>query len=148
MFLCDIDLQDEEFLEEESTIDMGPAEASVIAGINAWILYKQTTGENISRQEFLLKLAVELGADFREAHEQPKQRRCLSLLQMLINVRDEVREKMVNIKSDHLTRYGRNRHLLSVGMISVNKPWPISFLFASLQIKNYSQLSLWFCWGR
>ncbi|GFW04581.1 uncharacterized protein TNCV_2225991 [Trichonephila clavipes] len=38
-----------------------------LAGINAWILYKQTTGENISRQDFLLKLAVELGTDFREA---------------------------------------------------------------------------------
>ncbi|GFU06343.1 uncharacterized protein TNCV_4766221 [Trichonephila clavipes] len=46
-----------------------------LAGINAWILYKQTTGENISRQDFLLKLAVELGADFREAREQPKQRK-------------------------------------------------------------------------
>ncbi|GFV67597.1 uncharacterized protein TNCV_4622771 [Trichonephila clavipes] len=46
-----------------------------LADINAWILYKQTTGENISRQEFLLKLAVELGADFREAREQPKQRK-------------------------------------------------------------------------
>lgn len=45
-----------------------------LAGINAWILYKQTTGENISRQDFLLKLAVELGADFREAREQPKER--------------------------------------------------------------------------
>ena len=44
-----------------------------LAGINAWILYKQTTGENISRQNFLLKLAEELAADFREAHEQPKQ---------------------------------------------------------------------------
>ncbi|GFW14138.1 hypothetical protein TNCV_3547271 [Trichonephila clavipes] len=36
---------------------------------------KQTTGKNISRQDFLLKLAVELSADFREAHEQPKQRK-------------------------------------------------------------------------
>ncbi|GFX29002.1 uncharacterized protein TNCV_3030451 [Trichonephila clavipes] len=44
-----------------------------LASINAWILSKQTTGENISRQDFLLKLAVELGADFREAREQPKQ---------------------------------------------------------------------------
>ncbi|GFQ83645.1 uncharacterized protein TNCT_189581 [Trichonephila clavata] len=45
-----------------------------LAGINAWILYKQTTGDNISRQEFLLKLAVELAADFREAHGQPKEK--------------------------------------------------------------------------
>ncbi|GFV69794.1 hypothetical protein TNCV_431131 [Trichonephila clavipes] len=29
----------------------------------------------------------------------------------------------------------------------LNKPMPICFLFVSLQIKNYSQLSLWFCWG-
>ncbi|GFT18277.1 hypothetical protein TNCV_710841 [Trichonephila clavipes] len=46
-----------------------------LASINAWILYRQTTGENISRQDFLLKLAVELGADFREVREQPKQRK-------------------------------------------------------------------------
>uniref|UniRef100_A0A1A9UGH8 PiggyBac transposable element-derived protein domain-containing protein n=1 Tax=Glossina austeni TaxID=7395 RepID=A0A1A9UGH8_GLOAU len=43
-----------------------------LAGINVWILYKQTTGENISRQDFLLKLAVEFAADFREARGQPK----------------------------------------------------------------------------
>jgi hypothetical protein len=40
-----------------------------LAGINAWILYKETTGENISRQDFLLQLAVELAADYREARE-------------------------------------------------------------------------------
>ncbi|GFX90345.1 hypothetical protein TNCV_3849201 [Trichonephila clavipes] len=44
------------------------------AGINTWILYKQTTGENNPRQDFLLKLAVELGTDFREAREQRKRR--------------------------------------------------------------------------
>lgn len=44
-----------------------------LAGINTWILYKQTTGENISRQDFLLKLAEELSSDFREARKQPKQ---------------------------------------------------------------------------
>uniref|UniRef100_A0A1A9VHW1 PiggyBac transposable element-derived protein domain-containing protein n=1 Tax=Glossina austeni TaxID=7395 RepID=A0A1A9VHW1_GLOAU len=32
-----------------------------LAGINAWILYKETTGEEISRQEFLFQLAEELG---------------------------------------------------------------------------------------
>lgn len=45
-----------------------------LAGINAWILYRQTTGENISRQDFLLQLAVELAADFREARGQQKER--------------------------------------------------------------------------
>lgn len=45
-----------------------------LAGINAWILYKQTTGDNISRQDFLLKLAVELADDFRVAREQPKEK--------------------------------------------------------------------------
>ncbi|GFQ69769.1 uncharacterized protein TNCT_113551 [Trichonephila clavata] len=45
-----------------------------LAGINTWILYKQTTGYNISRQDFLLKLAVELAADFREARGQPKEK--------------------------------------------------------------------------
>ncbi|GFV34818.1 protein draper [Trichonephila clavipes] len=58
-------------MSKEADIDC----VSEIAGIDAWILYKQTTGENISRQDFLLKLAVELGADFREAREQPKQRK-------------------------------------------------------------------------
>ncbi|XP_026475643.1 uncharacterized protein LOC113389687 [Ctenocephalides felis] len=43
-----------------------------LAGINAWILYKQTTEANISRQDFLLKLAEKLGADFRQVREQPK----------------------------------------------------------------------------
>ncbi|KAF8789746.1 hypothetical protein HNY73_007663 [Argiope bruennichi] len=37
-------------------------------------MYKQTKDENILRQDFLLQLAVELAADFREAHEQPKGR--------------------------------------------------------------------------
>ncbi|GFY21814.1 uncharacterized protein TNCV_1169581 [Trichonephila clavipes] len=46
-----------------------------LVGINAWILCKQTTGENISRQDFLLILAVELGANFREARDQPKERK-------------------------------------------------------------------------
>lgn len=31
-----------------------------LAGINAWLLYKETTGEEISRQEFLFQLAEEL----------------------------------------------------------------------------------------
>ncbi|GFR29770.1 uncharacterized protein TNCT_21651 [Trichonephila clavata] len=64
-----------------------------LARINALILYKQTTGDNISSQDFLLKLAIELAAEFREArgHNQKKKQirndRCLSLLQMLINAR-------------------------------------------------------------
>ena len=33
-----------------------------LAGINAWILYRETTGIKISRQEFLFQLAVELAA--------------------------------------------------------------------------------------
>ena len=33
-----------------------------LAGINAWVLYKETTGVKISRQEFLFQLAVELAA--------------------------------------------------------------------------------------
>ena len=33
-----------------------------LPGINAWILYRETTGIKISRQEFLFQLAVELAA--------------------------------------------------------------------------------------
>lgn len=36
-----------------------------LAGINAWILYTETTGEKISRQEFLFKLAEELCAEYK-----------------------------------------------------------------------------------
>ena len=34
-----------------------------LAGINAWILYKETTGEQIPRKNFMLQLADELAAD-------------------------------------------------------------------------------------
>ncbi|XP_033319032.1 uncharacterized protein LOC117216437 [Bombus bifarius] len=34
-----------------------------LAGINAWILYKETTGEQISRKDFMFQLAEELVAD-------------------------------------------------------------------------------------
>ena len=36
-----------------------------LAGINAWVLYKETTSENISRQDFLFQLASELGAAYK-----------------------------------------------------------------------------------
>ena len=37
-----------------------------LASINAWILYKETTGEKISRQDFLFQLAEELANDDAE----------------------------------------------------------------------------------
>ena len=40
-----------------------------LAGINAWVLYKETTGVKISRQEFLFQLAVELAATYQESRE-------------------------------------------------------------------------------
>ncbi|KAL9905270.1 rhodopsin 4 isoform 1-T4 [Glossina fuscipes fuscipes] len=40
-----------------------------LAGINAWILYKETTGEEISRQEFLFQLAEELGTEYQKEKE-------------------------------------------------------------------------------
>lgn len=43
-----------------------------LSAINAWILYKQTTGERISRQEFLFQLAEELATEYRDIHEQEK----------------------------------------------------------------------------
>ena len=36
-----------------------------LAGINAWILYKETTGENISRRDFLFRLGEELAEIYR-----------------------------------------------------------------------------------
>ncbi|KAF3427931.1 hypothetical protein E2986_12456 [Frieseomelitta varia] len=41
-----------------------------LAGINAWVLYRETTGEKISRQEFLFQLAVELAAIYQESREE------------------------------------------------------------------------------
>ncbi|KAK9717948.1 hypothetical protein QE152_g23454 [Popillia japonica] len=40
--------------------------------INACILYKQTTGERISRQKYLFQLAEELTTEYRDIHEQEK----------------------------------------------------------------------------
>ncbi|GFV70220.1 uncharacterized protein TNCV_843391 [Trichonephila clavipes] len=46
------------------------------AGINAWILYKQTTGENIPRQDFFTQASSRTWRrDFQEAREPPKQRK-------------------------------------------------------------------------
>ena len=41
-----------------------------LAGINAWVLYRETTGEQISRQECLFQLAVELAATYQESREE------------------------------------------------------------------------------
>lgn len=40
-----------------------------LAGILVWILYKETTKENISKQNFLLYLVGKLAANYREARE-------------------------------------------------------------------------------
>nr|XP_012148086.1 PREDICTED: piggyBac transposable element-derived protein 4-like [Megachile rotundata] len=37
-----------------------------LAGINAWVLYKETTGEEITRQEFLFQLAEELAIEYQQ----------------------------------------------------------------------------------
>ncbi|KAL2723613.1 LOW QUALITY PROTEIN: piggyBac transposable element-derived protein 4-like [Vespula maculifrons] len=39
-------------------------------GINVWILYKETTGENISRKDFLFQLAKQLAGDYKNVTEQ------------------------------------------------------------------------------
>ncbi|XP_035739246.1 piggyBac transposable element-derived protein 4-like [Vespa mandarinia] len=36
-----------------------------LAGINCWILYKNTTGENITRKDFLFRLAEELASEYQ-----------------------------------------------------------------------------------
>ncbi|CAD1479151.1 unnamed protein product [Heterotrigona itama] len=40
-----------------------------LAGINSWILYKETTGENISRKDYLFQLAEELAANYTGSSE-------------------------------------------------------------------------------
>ena len=40
-----------------------------LAGINSWILYKPTTGENITRKEFLFLLADELASEEQATKE-------------------------------------------------------------------------------
>jgi hypothetical protein len=43
-----------------------------LAGINSWILYKETTGEKISRKKFLFGLAEELASDYVELKRKTK----------------------------------------------------------------------------
>lgn len=44
-----------------------------LAGINSWILYKNTTGETISRKDFLFRLAEELASEYQTAREKPQE---------------------------------------------------------------------------
>uniref|UniRef100_A0A1A9UCQ3 DDE_Tnp_1_7 domain-containing protein n=1 Tax=Glossina austeni TaxID=7395 RepID=A0A1A9UCQ3_GLOAU len=44
-----------------------------LAGINAWILYKETTGEEISTQEFLFQLTEELGTEHQKKKQMSKE---------------------------------------------------------------------------
>ena len=37
-----------------------------LAGINAWVLYKEATGDKLSRQTFLFKLAEELASEYQQ----------------------------------------------------------------------------------
>lgn len=67
-------------------LQMGPLQVFFdildLAGINAWILYRETTEEKISRQEFLFQLAVELTATYQESREEeiiPKSPRNINL---------------------------------------------------------------------
>ncbi|KAL2726387.1 piggyBac transposable element-derived protein 4-like [Vespula maculifrons] len=41
-----------------------------ILGINVWILYKETIGENISKKDFLFQLAEQLSADYKNLTKQ------------------------------------------------------------------------------
>ncbi|KAF7380287.1 hypothetical protein HZH66_014642 [Vespula vulgaris] len=43
------------------------------AGINVWILYKETSGQNISRQQFLLQIAEELAKEYHEFLQEEKE---------------------------------------------------------------------------
>lgn len=44
-----------------------------LAGINSWVLYKEATGEKISRQQFLFQLAEELAEDFQDAQQKEQE---------------------------------------------------------------------------
>lgn len=44
-----------------------------LVGINAWILYKQMMGEEISRQEFLFQLAEKLGTEYQKERQLSKE---------------------------------------------------------------------------
>ena len=44
-----------------------------LAGFNAWILYKETSGINISRQQFLLQVAEELAEEYNEILQEGKE---------------------------------------------------------------------------
>ncbi|CAD1478497.1 unnamed protein product, partial [Heterotrigona itama] len=44
-----------------------------LAGINVWILYRETTGMKISRQRFLLQLTDELVTEYHEFLEEGKE---------------------------------------------------------------------------
>lgn len=39
-----------------------------LASINAWILYNETTGENLSRKDFLFQLAEELSGKYEDSY--------------------------------------------------------------------------------
>lgn len=42
-----------------------------LAAINSWILYKNTTGDNVSRKDFLFRLAEELAAKYQTSRQKP-----------------------------------------------------------------------------
>lgn len=42
-----------------------------LAGINAWILYRETTGEEVTRRMFLFKLAEELSSAYIQSRKRP-----------------------------------------------------------------------------
>ncbi|XP_043678207.1 uncharacterized protein LOC122633851 [Vespula pensylvanica] len=44
-----------------------------LTGINAWILYKETSRQNISRQQFLLQIAEELIEEYHEFLQEEKE---------------------------------------------------------------------------
>ena len=44
-----------------------------LAGINSWILHKNTTGETISRKDFLFRLAEQLASEYQTAREKPQE---------------------------------------------------------------------------
>lgn len=44
-----------------------------LAGINSWVLYRETTGEKISRQQFLFQLAEELAEDFQHEKQEDQE---------------------------------------------------------------------------
>ncbi|GFV88995.1 putative DD41D transposase [Trichonephila clavipes] len=80
-----------------------------LAGINSWVLYRETTGEKISRQQFLFQLAEELVEDFQ--HEQKEEK-------------ESIQKTSTNVSSDSRVQMQKR---CQIGFCKENKTTKICF---------------------